>query len=544
MLNRINVTCICIFLSLSFCGCHSTEKGEEDGVNRSNYSDLVALFKEFREFQKPKGHNGVPDYTLAAMAKQREGLEKFHKRIASMNIKDWPIAQQVDYHLVRAEMNGLEFDHRVRRPWSRDPCFYLKSQRGAGPAYYGGIERPNFPLSADAIAEVQVQLNAVSEIYKQAQANLTEASGDLAIIALHFIPEEIALYDNILSQLKDYHPELVPTAEKARAAVENYGKWLEENKTKMTEPPGLGIENYNWWMKNVQLFPHTWDELLVMMQHEYNRAIALLELEQYRNRKLHKLKPATNEREYQKRYYKFQKHLLNFLSRNEVFTMPDYLKPYPPKSWSDFPGRQGGSVRDFFEECEDRNPLPSPLIHEFLGHHFDGLRSRRDDRPIRGARRLYAMDMIRSEGLAFGLEELFMHVGLFDKFPRAREINYIMMAFRAVRAIADLKLHSHAFTLEESFEFCYEQTPNHWMLPDGFEVWYEMETTLRFPGWHMGMVGGKIQLFNLLSDRSKQLKDSFNLCQFMDDFFDAGMIPIALTRWEITGLDDEVKNLR
>ena len=39
----------------------------------------------------------------------------------------WPVAQQVDYRLVRAEMNGLDFDHRVLRPWARDPCFYSRS---------------------------------------------------------------------------------------------------------------------------------------------------------------------------------------------------------------------------------------------------------------------------------------------------------------------------------------------------------------------------------------------------------------------------------
>jgi len=250
-----------------------------------------------------------------------------------------------------------------------------------------------------------------------------------------------------------------------------------------------------------------------------------------------------NEVEYKKRYYQCQKHLLDFLKRREILTIPDYLKPLPPKDWKDFPARQGGQVRDFFEQCEDRNPLPSPLIHEFLGHHFDELRFQRDKRPIRGARRLFAIDMIRSEGLAFGLEEIFMRAGLLDKYPRGREINYIMMAFRAVRARADLKLHSHEFNLKSSFQFCYEQTPYHWMLPDGFEVWYEMETTLRFPGWHMGMVLGKLQLLSLIADRAQQLGDKFNLRQFMDSFLATGMIPISLIRWEMTGLKDEIEKL-
>ncbi len=136
-----------------------------------------------------------------------------------------------------------------------------------------------------------------------------------------------------------------------------------------------------------------------------------------------------------------------------------------------------------------------------------------------------------------------MHSGLLDKYPQGREINYIMMAFRSVRAIADLKLHSNEFDLAESFEYCYEATPYNWMQPDGFEVWYEMETTLRYPGWHMGMVLGKIQLLNIIADRGSQLGDDFILKDFMDGFFGAGMIPIALTRWELTGLSDEMEKL-
>ena len=41
----------------------------------------------------------------------------YRARLDAFDIQDWPVAQQIDWHLVRAEMNGLEFDHRVRRPW-------------------------------------------------------------------------------------------------------------------------------------------------------------------------------------------------------------------------------------------------------------------------------------------------------------------------------------------------------------------------------------------------------------------------------------------
>jgi hypothetical protein len=32
--------------------------------------------------------------------------------------------QQVDWRLVRAKMNGFDFNHRVLKPWARDLAFY------------------------------------------------------------------------------------------------------------------------------------------------------------------------------------------------------------------------------------------------------------------------------------------------------------------------------------------------------------------------------------------------------------------------------------
>src|SRR6185295_12016631 len=91
----------------------------------SSYQDLVALFKEWRVFQKPKVVDGVPDYTAAAMAAQKAALPALQKRLAALDTTGWSISQQIDYHLVRAEMNGLEFDLRVKRPWAKSPSFYL-----------------------------------------------------------------------------------------------------------------------------------------------------------------------------------------------------------------------------------------------------------------------------------------------------------------------------------------------------------------------------------------------------------------------------------
>ena len=40
-----------------------------------------------------------------------------------------------------------------------------------------------------------------------------------------------------------------------------------------------------------------------------------------------------------------------------------------------------------------------------------------------------------------------------------------------------------------------------------------------------------------------QKQEKFVLREFIDEFLSAGMIPMALTRWEMTDQDDELKKL-
>ena len=91
----------------------------------TSYDDLVALFADWRTFQKPRVIDGVPDYRQAAMAAQHDALAEYRKKLAAIDPAAWPVARQVDYHLLRAEMNGLDFDHRVLAPWANNPAFYV-----------------------------------------------------------------------------------------------------------------------------------------------------------------------------------------------------------------------------------------------------------------------------------------------------------------------------------------------------------------------------------------------------------------------------------
>src|SRR6266496_4646423 len=159
------------------------------GLPRSTrYDDLVSLFTEWRSFQRPKLVDGVPDYTAAAMTTQQRELVNWQRRLAAIDPSGWPISRQVDYHVVRAEMNGLDFDHRVLKPWARNPAFYtvvIASESDTplheGPVMAGAIElwRLSFPLPAAEVAPFRARLQAIPRILEEARGNLVGDARDL-----------------------------------------------------------------------------------------------------------------------------------------------------------------------------------------------------------------------------------------------------------------------------------------------------------------------------------------------------------------------------
>ncbi len=501
-----------------------------------DYEDLVSLFREFRELQKPKTKDGVPDYTRAAMREQRRSLRELQRRLQAIDPSAWPVPQQVDHMLVRAEMNGLEFEHRVLRPWERDPAWYIVVNFQFGPKMFDPIRLPRLPSSDDRTAALQRKLEAVPRILDQAKDNLRNPAADLVMLGIRSKRRESGMLADFAARCAEHHPDLIPAVKNAQAAVDDFRAWLEARQDRWTARAGIGKDNYDWYLRNVQLLPYTWETLMAVCEREYERAMAMMKLEEHKNRKLPPLALTDNEEEYLRLFNRSQEFLLNFLKTEEVMTVPDYMTLNPRTQWS------RPEVVDYFSHIQMRDPLPL-MPHDFVGHGPDAIRHRRDQRPIRGTSRLYFIDGARAEALATGMEEILMHMGFLDQRPRARELDYNLLAFRAARAISDLKLHSNELTLLEGFQFNSDMTPKAWLPEESSTMWHDIELYMRQPTYGIGYLIGSVQLQKLIADRGRQLGDRFVFKDFMDRFLEAGMIPLALIRWEMTGMDDEVGRL-
>lgn len=539
---------ILLFLGVCFLAffCCSPRDGETTASN-GTYEDLVKLFEEWREFQKPVIVDGVPDYTAEAMAKQHLELKEYQTRLAAIDPSSWPVAQQVDYHIVRAEMNGLDFDHRVLRPWSRNPRFYAVYYTSPsdvpaleGPWRYGTLclWKYTFPLKGGQYGDFQMHLKAIPAVLEQAKGNLTEEARDLWFLGIRRKKAESVYLANLAERLGEDHPGFVPDIERAKKAVDEFRGWLEEKHKDMTAPSGIGVENYDWYMKNVHLWPYTWEDQVVIMNRELGRSIACLKLEENRNRHFPPLELPENREDYQRRVDEAVAHFMGFMREN-VMTLPGYMNDTLKRTVGFIPP---DGLRDFFTQVDYHDPLP---LRCHGTHWFDLARMKNEPHPspIRRVPLLYNIWDSRAEGLATGMEEIAMHAGLMDEKPRVRELVWIMLACRCARGMGDLKMHSNEFTLEEAVDFGVKWTPRGWMPREGNTIWTDEDLYLQQPGYGTSYVVGKAHLEKLMADCAERRGDKFDLRSFFDEFHTYGMIPLSLIRWEMTGRDDEIKKL-
>ena len=158
--------------------------------------------------------------------------------------------------------------------------------------------------------------------------------------------------------------------------------------------------------------------------------------------------------------------------------------------------------------------------------------------PLRRGPLLYNIWDSRAEGMATAFEEFMLHAGLFDDNPRAREIVWIMLAQRAARGLASLYAQANEFTMKDASDFHVQWTPRGWMRPDLSLLGFEQQLYLRQPGYGTSYITGKYLLEQLLQERSKQLGDEFSLRDWFAEVNEAGLIPVSLIRWQLTGKAD------
>jgi hypothetical protein len=514
------------------------------------YPDLLRLFQEWRRFEEPPRVDGAPDYSTATNARRVTVLRALQQRHAAIDTTGWSIPEQVDWHLVRAEMNGMLYHLTVLQPWARDPAYYASVRTDEsdtpaeeGPTIHGAVRLWRYPvwprtvldiprsLSSEEAARLVGELRTVPPLLQQARVNLAGATaGDLWVGGVRAFEEQVEALDALRTRVGGAPDELTGAIVAAREATAAFIRWLQDEAPRRTGPSGIGRDEYTWYLRNVQLMPFSWEEEVTILRRELMRAHASLRLEEARNAHLPPMPAADSPEAYAALQARAIPRLLDFMREKRILTMEPWMEralrermpPYAPEA-----------TRNFFSQTNHRDPKP---LWTHLYHWWDNARFREapHQSPIRRTPLLYNVWMSRAEGMATVMEEWMMHAGLYDDSPRSREIVWIMLVARAARGLGSLYAHSNEVTMAGAGDIHVGWTPRGWMRRDPL-LGFEQHLYLRQPGYGATYVTGGRLLEETMAERARQLGDAFTMQRFFDEVNAAGMIPVSLLHWELTG---------
>ena len=536
-----------VALLLISLGCQPTSEAPTTPVTvKKEYTDLVDLFKEWRTFERPPVREGAPDYTAETFQQRWPNFQQLQAQLLAFDTSGWSVAQQADWHIIRAEMNGYDFNHRVLQPWTRDPTYYksLWESRSDVPAHEGPTHHMtteiwtySFPLSPAEKDRLLKDLQVIPSLNSQAKINLTGNAKDLWVAGIRDIRGQSAGLKRILDKegVKEA-ADLVAAIQAAISSTDEFVAWLETEASSKNGPSGIGKENYTWYLQNVHLVPLTWEDEVMILKRELARAWSSLKLEEHRNRNLPPMIDADSPAAYDALAERSAQSLMRFLEEEDIVTVKDYFDPALREHLGGFVPKE---TRNFFwiTAHYDQRPLYSHFYHWFE-------LARMDNEPhaseIRRGPLLYNIFDSRNEGTATAVEEMFMQAGLYDDDPRVREIVYIMIAQRAARGLGSLYAHANEMTMEEAGGIHSEYTPRGWMKTEKELLIFEQHLYLRQPGYGTSYITGKYLLENAMADfaRVKEGQPSpFTVKTFFDQLNSIGNIPISLGHWQLTGVN-------
>lgn len=522
--------------------------------------ELVALFEDASALATPALIDGIPDYSARAIDRQRRSLAQLRQRLDALSPEDWALADQVDFLLLRAELDKLAYGINVYRAPSRSPNFYLSAissfgmSSGATLSRLGSLVMQPPPFDAERAQAILDHMRRIPAILAQAKVNLTEPTVEMSRWALPTLADASSSSAAFAAGLAPHFPpdqaaELMTAATAMGEALEDFRDWIEARLPTMAHAEPIGRELYDWLLRRVWLLPFDADTILTLGEREYARYLTFTELEEHRNAGLPAPAAAATTVAYARQTTADEQAIRAFLEARDVLTVPDFVGAYRRTAMPDYiqafslwAGLSGyrtadnGAVkysvpedhpytRTYWEAIMRVDPSTNIFHDGIPGHHFQGLVSARHPSPIRATRR----ERFKSEGWCTYWEETALQLGFYDQRPRSRELLYNFLRLRALRVIVDVKMALGRMTVDDAIEALMSVPMDRRIARE------EAEDFFAAPTGGLVYLVGKVQIEDLLRGERLRRDDRFDLRGFHDGLVEAAWVPLALTEAEMTG---------
>ena len=531
--------------------------------------DLGVDFWNWRTLQQPRSHDDIPrlerpknwkpTWSANDVSQYRESISLFENRwraiIAGSAIspnldrENW-----VDYQLVGSAISRVFWELDYIKIWQEQPRFYIDQTIGV---LFDLLLPPH--LDEDRIEQAIFVLNNTNEILEDGMKNLTGfAVGAFAKVAIELLGDIESQISTLVTELGKIvnsilRTELQTSGAEASNAFVNYRNWLVANLQDMKPIKPIGSEKYEWFFENVALVPFSTEQLRLIGQIEWDRAVTLehISLNKHRNIPIPPI-PKTDIEQIKNEALK-EAEVREFYEREAILSQPNTLKHYlnaplppylTPIKWLGVTDDLTGPSR---VDEDGYSYVPSPhellpyfyvanardtragIVHE--GAHYQQLAiSWRHERSLR--RHYY--DSGVNEGIAFYNEELLLAAGLFDDAVHSQSVIYSFMKLRAMRVIVDVGLATGEIDIAEATAYLEHKVPM-----DHGTAYEEAVFFSSNPGQALTYQIGKTQIIKMFSDsiaKKRNQSAEFKMQEFHDYLWLNGNVPLSLLRYEY--LDD------
>jgi hypothetical protein len=528
--------------------------------------ELGERFWAWRARQQPRTRDDIPrldrpagwrpEVDPALAGRRREELTAFQAELR--RIRPDQVADRVDHRLLRSALARVEWESDILRVRSI-PRFWI--DQALGPVF-DALLRPG--VDAGRVAEVVRLLRAVPATLAHAPQALAQPArefAELAVAELDGIADRIAACTQALSQIAGIDPaaeaELGSAAAQASAALQQFGERLAAQLETLPPARPVGRPQYEWFLREVACVPLTVDEIAGIGRREYERAVWLELLHATRNRGRPAPDLPADAAQQVRAHAHGEAEVRRFYAGHGLLSQPEWLRHYLTRPMPAYleplrflgvtddltgPGRltedgvsyvpPPGPELPYFYAANARDPRAG-ILHE--GVHYQQLAlAWRHPRPVR--RHYY--DSGANEGIAFYNEEMMLASGLLDDAPHTQAAMCNFMRLRALRVTVDVGLATGALSIAAAAGDLASRVPM-----DVATAREEAAFFAETPGQALTYQIGKTQLIGLIADAVRLRGADLDLQWLHDQVWVNGNVPIALLRWELLGLTDELAAL-
>ena len=514
----------------------------------------------FDDVPRMEHEAGMREWSAVVVAKQRADLAEFERRWKAMRTDGWPVGRIVDYRLMGSAMARVRWELDVNPRWQRDPAFYV--EQTIDPLQEELMPPP--PFGDARSREIVARTENIPSILEQARLNLKPIASfaQLTIALLADIDARLARVEHGVAPLlttDNQRASFRVAIAAASKALIDYREWLKGNLPSMRQDFALGDKAYGFFLHQVALLPYTSEQLLTMARQDFQRVLSMETYERQRDLRAPEMKMAATAEEESALMARDDAKIRRYMREHQILTVPsdlphwtlrlapDYVAAFDGMGeLDDFTGpsrlRQNGTRwiqppsndLPYFGKAYAQDPRTTGVHEGVPGHFYQLSLSWRNPDPIR--RQHY--DSGANEGIGFYAEEMMLDAGLYDDSPRSREIVYNFARLRALRVEVDVKLALGQFTIAQAADYLVRTVPM-----DRRTAEAEAADFATAPGLGIAYEIGKLQIERLLAERRLEQGDRFTLREFHDYVWSNGNVPLALQRWDLLGLDDDVKKV-